>query len=94
MLFFHSFSYRGKVIIKDICISQRSIIVSPLSRDSTVGTRDAVVFRLISDLIPFHVFLILFQFLSKYFSIISVFTFLHKGGEYGVRCVILKSFSK
>ena len=30
--------------------------------ESTVGTRDATVFREIRDFIPFHVFLILFQF--------------------------------
>ena len=31
-----------------------------------LGTWDATVFREIRDLIPFHVFLILFEFLSKY----------------------------
>ena len=41
---------------------------SPLSRESMVGTWDAIVFREIRDLIPFHVFLILFQLLSKYLS--------------------------
>ena len=41
-------------------------MVSPLSRESTVCTLDATVFRGIKDLISFHMFLILFQFLSKY----------------------------
>ena len=57
--FFCIFSYRGKVIIKGIC----NII-----RKSTVGTWDATVFWEIRDLIPFYVFLILFQLLSKYLS--------------------------
>ena len=43
-------------------------MVSPLSRESTVGIMDATVFREIRDLIPFHMFLILFQFLAKYMS--------------------------
>ena len=43
-------------------------MVSPLSRESTVGRLDATVFRKIRDLFLFHVFLILFQFLSKYLS--------------------------
>ena len=42
-------------------------MVSTLSRESTVGTLDAKVFREIRDLIPFNV-LILFQFLPKYLS--------------------------
>ena len=37
-------------------------------RDGMVGTLDATGFREIRDLISFHVFLILFKFLSKYFS--------------------------
>ena len=49
-------------------MSQGLVIVSPLSRESTVGTLDATVFREIGDLIPFHVFLILFQFISKHLS--------------------------
>ena len=43
-------------------------MVSPLSRENTVSTLDATVFREIRVLIPFHVFLILFQFLPKYLS--------------------------
>ena len=43
-------------------------IVSPLSKESTIGTMEALVFREIRDLIPFHVLLILFQFVSKYLS--------------------------
>ena len=53
---FCSFSYRGKVL----AISLGLVTVSPFSRDSTVGTLDALVFREIRDLIPFHVFLTLF----------------------------------
>ena len=49
-------------------MSQGLVIVSPLSRESTVGTWDSTVFREIRDLIPFHVFLISFQFLSKHLS--------------------------
>ena len=46
LCFFRSFSYRGKVIIKGVRnISQGLVIVSPLSKDSTVGTLDATVFR-------------------------------------------------
>ena len=55
-------------LLKVLAISLGLVIVSPLSRESTVGTLDATVFREIRDLIPFHVFLILFQFLSKYLS--------------------------
>ena len=51
-----------------LAMSQGSVMVLPLSRESTVGTLDATVFREITDLIIFHVFLILFQLLSKYFS--------------------------
>ena len=43
-------------------------MVSPLSRESAVGTWEATNFREITDMIPFHVFLILFQFVSKYLS--------------------------
>ena len=43
-------------------------MVSPLSMESTIGILDATVFREIRDLIVFHVFLILFQLLSKYLS--------------------------
>ena len=42
-------------------------IVLPLSRESTVGALEVTVLREIRDLISFHVFLILFQFVSKYF---------------------------
>ena len=40
----------------------------PLSRESAAGALEATVFREIRDLISFHVFLISFQFLSKYLS--------------------------
>ena len=43
-------------------------MVSPLSRESTVGTLEATGFREIRDFIPFLVLLILFQFLSNYLS--------------------------
>ena len=36
------------------------VIVSLLLRESTVGTLDAIDFREVRDLIPFHVFLISF----------------------------------
>ena len=42
------------------------IIASPLSKESTGGKLDATSFREITDLIPFHVFFILCQLLSKY----------------------------
>ena len=60
MLFFCSFSYRGKVVIKGVSSITGIGHISPLSRDSTVGTLDATIFREIRDLIPFHVLLILF----------------------------------
>ena len=41
-------------------------MVSPLSRESRIGAFEASDFREIIDLTPFHVFLILFQFVSKY----------------------------
>ena len=37
-----------------------------LPRESRIDIMDATVLREIRDLIPFHVFLILFQFLPKY----------------------------
>ena len=37
-------------------ISQALVIVSPLSRETRVGTMEAAVFRKIRDLIPFHMF--------------------------------------
>ena len=48
----------AKQLLKVLAISYELVIVSPLSRESTVGTFDATVFRKIRDLIPFHVFLI------------------------------------
>ena len=57
-----------KYLLRVLAISYGLVMVSPLSRESTVSTLDAIVFREIRDLIPFHVFLILFQFLSKYLS--------------------------
>ena len=69
MLFFHSFSYRGKVIIQDIHnIIGIGYSITIIKGEYGVGTWDATVFREIRDLIPFHVFLILFEFLSKYLS--------------------------
>ena len=43
-------------------------MVSPLSRESTICALEATDFRGIRDLIPFHVFLILFEFASEYLS--------------------------
>ena len=43
-------------------------IVSPLSMVRTASTLDVKVFGNTTDLISFHVFLILFQFRSKYLS--------------------------
>ena len=81
MLFFCSFSYRGKVIIKGVSnIIGIGYRVSPLSRDSTVGTLDATVFRNKRfDSFPCALNIIKISF--KIFIIISLFTFLHKGGE-------------
>ena len=56
-------------------------MVSPLSRESTVGTLKARVFREIRDLIPFHVVLNVIPVCFKIFIIISLFAFVHKGGE-------------
>ena len=56
-----------KQLPKVLGISQGLVIVSPLSWDSTVYAMESTVFRKIWDLIPFHVFLMLFQFVSKYF---------------------------
>ena len=63
--FFGSFTYRSKMIIKGVSDIIR-IIASPLSKESTGGKLDATSFREITDLIPFHVFFILCQLLSKY----------------------------
>ena len=43
------------------------VTVSLLSRDSTLAALDAAVFREVRDLILFHVFGKLFQFVSKYY---------------------------
>ena len=48
-----------------LAISQGLVIVSPLLRESTVGTLDVTGFREISDLIPFYEFLISFQFFKN-----------------------------
>ena len=68
LCFFCSFSCRGRVIIKDIYniigIGYSIIIIK--RQDNS--TWDATAFREIRDLIPSHMFLILFQFLSKYLS--------------------------
>ena len=66
-MLFCSLSYRGKVIIKGVS-NIIGIGYSTTNINSTVGILDATVFREIKNLIPFHVFLILFQFLSKYLS--------------------------
>ena len=44
-----------------LAVSWGLVKVSPLSRNNTVGTLDATVFRETSDLISFQVILILFQ---------------------------------
>ena len=62
------FSFESCSSEKCLCEYFMLFFVSLLSRESTVGTWDATVFREIRDLIPFHVFLVLFQFLSKYLS--------------------------
>ena len=46
-----------------LAISKGMVIFSPLSRESMVGTLDAAVFREISDLFNFYVFMILFKFI-------------------------------
>ena len=46
--------------LKVLVVSYGLVIISPLSRKSTVGTLEATVFREIRDFIPFHVFLVLF----------------------------------
>ena len=71
-MLFCSFGYRGKVIIK--CVS--NIVGNGYNiesdhyqeRKSRVGMLDATVFREMRDLIPFRMFLTLFQFFSKYLS--------------------------
>ena len=55
-VFFPSFSYRSKVIIKDISIVKGIEIVSPLSKEISIGALDSEYFIEIKDLIPFHVF--------------------------------------
>ena len=67
--FLGSFSYRSKVIVKgirNITGIGYSITVLSLSLQSTVGALKAIVLREVRDLIPFHVFLTLFQCVSKY----------------------------
>ena len=68
VIFFCSFSYRGKVIIQSVSNIVGIAYSITVIKDITVGTLDAAVLREIRDLIPFYVFLILFQFLSKYLS--------------------------
>ena len=64
--FLGSFSYRSKVIVKGIRnITGIGYSIS-LSLQSTVGALKAIVLREVRDLIPFHVFLTLFQCVSKY----------------------------
>ena len=65
-VFFAVSAIKTKELLKVLATSYGLVIVSPLSRECTVGTLDATVFREIRDLIPFHIFLILFQLLSKY----------------------------
>ena len=65
LCFFHSFIV-AKYLLKVLAVSWGLVKVSPLSRNNTVGTLDATVFRETSDLISFQVILILFQFFSKY----------------------------
>ena len=56
---------RSKVIVKGVSIIIGIGIVFPLSWESTVGAPEATFLREIRDLIPIHVFLILFQFVSN-----------------------------
>ena len=68
-MFFCSFSYRGKIIIKGVSnIIGIGYSITIIKGQYSWSTLDATGFREIRDLIPFHVFLILFQFLSKYLS--------------------------
>ena len=62
MFFFCSFSYRSKLISESVSNinSKGLVMVSPLSGESIVGIFVATVFKEIGDLIPFHVFLMLF----------------------------------
>ena len=77
-MFFCSFSYRSKVIIKGA--SNIIGVGYGITRESTVGTLDATVFRETRDLMAFYV-LFITPISFKIFVIISLFTFLHKGGE-------------
>ena len=56
MFFFVVSAIEAKQLLKVFTISYGLVIVSPLSRESTVGTWDATVFREIRDLIPFHIY--------------------------------------
>ena len=77
-MFFCSFSYRSKVIIKGA--SNIIGVGYGITRESTVGKLDATVFRETRDLMAFYV-LFITPISFKIFVIISLFTFLHKGGE-------------
>ena len=67
LCFFCSFSYRGKVIIKGVCnIIGIGYSITIIKRESTVSILDATNFREMRNLIPFHVFLIFFQFFLKF----------------------------
>ena len=66
--FFRSFIYRGKAIVKDLSNIIGTGYNTPLSRESATSTLNTMVFREIMDFIPFHVFLMLFQFTSKYLA--------------------------
>ena len=50
----------AKQLLRILAIPQGLIIEAPLSRESTVGTLETTIFREITNLIPFHEFLILF----------------------------------
>ena len=49
-----------------LSVSYGLVLVLPISKESTVGALEATVLGEIRDVIPFNVFLILLQFVSKY----------------------------
>ena len=55
----------AKQLLKALAVPWGLVLVLLLSRETTVGVLKATVLREIRDLISFHVFLILYEFVSK-----------------------------
>ena len=79
-MFFIVSAIDAKLLLKLFAISCGLVIVSPLSRERTVRTMKATVFRELRNLIPFCVVVNAIPIDFKIF-IIGLFTFFYKGEE-------------